>query len=212
MSLWLSSIQSGLDGLPYSWAWTRGRKFSLFQKKKINSKWYFGGGDHDGSVIFMPCSRDVAHIYSETLPDPFSWTSFLKKSRALSSDLASNVEVISKASTRVDRIAWRAKKRSKRAQGRDLFLFARFSALFFGTSAGFCWQDTHASANEFPAGVLCPDPGSWSNNQNGGTLSWMNCFESDLIIIPQTPSLSEKSNGYLTDNDHSLWLTTPNLR
>ena len=136
MSLWLSSIQSGLDGPPYSWAWTRGRKFSLFQKKKINSKWYFGGGDHDGSVIFMPCSRDVAHIYSETLPDPFSWTSFLKKARALSSDLASNVEVISKASTRVDRIAWRAKKRSKRAQGRALFLFARFSALFFGTSAG----------------------------------------------------------------------------
>ena len=33
-------------------------------RKKINSKWYFGEGDHDGFlVIFMPCSRDVAHIY-----------------------------------------------------------------------------------------------------------------------------------------------------
>ena len=146
-------------------------------------------------------------LYWETLPDPFFWTSFLKKARALSSDLASNVEVTRKASTRVDRIAWPAKKSSKRAQERALFLFALRSLLW-----SLCSQDTHASANESAAGVLCPGPGSWSNNQNGGTLSWMNCFESDLIIIPQTPSLSEKSNGYLTDNDHSLWLTTPNLR
>lgn len=217
MSLWLRSIQSGLDGLPYSWAWMMKveENSACSRKKKL-----IRNGNHDGFlVIFMPCSRDVAHIFWETLPDPFSWTRFLKKARALSSDLASNVEVIRKASTRVDRIAWRAKRRSsgrlsllqKEGSGEGSFSVRALSPFFHWN---LCLQGTHASSFSLYKykGVLCRNPGSLSNNQNGGTLSWMNCFESDLKIIPQTPSLSEKSNGYLTDNDHSLWLTTPNLR
>ena len=83
----------------------------------------------------------------------------------------------------------------KRAQEeRALFLLALLTPAFFIETSACTIPTLHASL--YSKGVLCRNPGSWSNFQNGGNLSWMNCFASDLKIIPKPP-LYRKSQTHI---------------